>query len=106
MRSDLIFRALTHVANRYQLSRLVAKATSKLHRPGARTQDTTNEVLTHVCGPSLLVGFSSVGASIPPRSDFTLHPLPRPIGNATPVFGISVLEPYSTLNEKKRSLKS
>ena len=45
MRSDLIFGALTHVTNRYQLCQLAAKATRKLHKPNTRLQDTTNEVL-------------------------------------------------------------
>ena len=45
MRSDLVFRALSHVANRYQLCQLASKATRKLHKPNTRLQDTTNEVL-------------------------------------------------------------
>jgi hypothetical protein len=45
MRSDLIFGALTHVKNRYELCQLVSKATRKLHKPNTRLQDTTNEVL-------------------------------------------------------------
>jgi hypothetical protein len=45
MRSDLIFGALAHVANRYQLCQLASKATRKLHKPNTRLQDTTNEVL-------------------------------------------------------------
>ena len=45
MRSDLIFGALTHVTNRYELCQLVSKATRKLHKPNTRLQDTTNEVL-------------------------------------------------------------
>lgn len=45
MRSDLIFGALTHVNNRYQLCQLASKATRKLHRPNTRLQDTTNDVL-------------------------------------------------------------
>ncbi len=45
MRSDLIFGALTHVTNRYELCQLAAKATRKLHKPNTRLQDTTNEVL-------------------------------------------------------------
>ena len=44
MRSDLIFGALNHVTNRYQLCQLVSKATRKLHKPNTRLQDTTNEV--------------------------------------------------------------
>jgi hypothetical protein len=45
MRSDLVFGALSHVTNRYQLCQLVSKATRKLHKPNTRLQDTTNEVL-------------------------------------------------------------
>ncbi len=44
MRSDLIFGALAHVNNRYQLCQLAAKATRKLHKPNTRLQDTANEV--------------------------------------------------------------
>ena len=46
MRSDLIFGALAHLENRYQLCQLASKATRKLHKPNTRLQDTTNEVLT------------------------------------------------------------
>lgn len=45
MRSDLIFGALTHISNRYQLCQLASKATRKLHKPNTRLQDTTNDVL-------------------------------------------------------------
>ena len=45
MRSDLVFKALSHVENRYQLCTLASKATRKLHKPNTRLQDTTNEVL-------------------------------------------------------------
>ncbi len=45
MRSDLIFGALTHVSNRYELCQLASKATRKLHKPNTRLQDTTNDVL-------------------------------------------------------------
>lgn len=45
MRSDLIFGALAHLENRYQLCQLASKATRKLHKPNTRLQDTTNEVL-------------------------------------------------------------
>jgi len=47
MRSDLVFGALSHVSNRYQLCQLASKATRKLHKPNTRLQDTTNEVLGH-----------------------------------------------------------
>lgn len=45
MRSDLVFGALSHVSNRYQLCQLASKATRKLHKPSTRLQDTTNDVL-------------------------------------------------------------
>jgi hypothetical protein len=45
MRSDLVFGAMTHVSNRFLLSKVLAKATRAFHRPGTRVQDTTNEVL-------------------------------------------------------------
>lgn len=47
MRSDLIFKAKVHVSNRYQLARLVSRATRALHRPGTRIEDTMNDVLMH-----------------------------------------------------------
>jgi hypothetical protein len=53
MRSDLVFGALSHVANRYSLCQLASKATRKLHKPNSRLQDTTNEVLArfHTTNP-------------------------------------------------------
>ena len=53
MRSDLVFGALSHVVNRYQLCQLASKATRKLHKPNERLQDTTNEVLVrfHTTNP-------------------------------------------------------
>ncbi len=45
MRSNLVFKALSQVSNRYQLCQLASKATRKLHKPNTRVQDTTNEVL-------------------------------------------------------------
>jgi hypothetical protein len=45
MRSDLVFGALSHVSNRYQLCQLASKATRKLHKPNTRLQDTMNDVL-------------------------------------------------------------
>jgi hypothetical protein len=35
--------ALAHESNRYLLTRLIAKATRKLHRPKTRLQDTMND---------------------------------------------------------------
>lgn len=45
MRSQLIFGALTHVKNRYELCQLASKAARKLHKPSTRLQDTMNDVL-------------------------------------------------------------
>ena len=58
MRSDLIYGALTHISNRYQLCQLASKATRKLHKPNTRLQDTTNEVLVrfHEASPMSVPG--------------------------------------------------
>lgn len=63
MRSDLVFGALSHVSNRYQLCQLASKATRKLHKPNTRLQDTTNEVLCrfHTTNPG---GLAPVPASV------------------------------------------
>ena len=55
MRSDLVFGALSHVSNRYQLCQLASKATRKLHKPNTRLQDTANEVFCrfHTTNPGL-----------------------------------------------------
>jgi hypothetical protein len=44
MRSELIFRAMTYVSNRFLLTRLASKATRSFHRPNTRIQDTANGV--------------------------------------------------------------
>ena len=66
MRSDLVFGALSHVSNRYQLCQLASKATRKLHKPNTRLQDTTNEVLVrfHTTNPGTL-SEASVAAEQP-----------------------------------------
>jgi hypothetical protein len=43
MRADLTLIALAQESNRYLLTRLIAKATRKLHRPKTRLQDTMND---------------------------------------------------------------
>ena len=45
MRSELVFGAMTHVPNRFLLTKLAARATRKLHRPNTRIQETVNDVL-------------------------------------------------------------
>jgi len=47
MRSELIFGAMTHVSNRFLLTKLASKATRKFHRPNTRIQDTANDVFLH-----------------------------------------------------------
>lgn len=56
MRSELIFGALTHVSNRYQLCQLASKATRKLHKPNTRLQDTMNDVLVRFRDSSPVAG--------------------------------------------------
>jgi hypothetical protein len=56
MRSDLIFGALAHVKNRYQLCQLASKATRKLHKPNTRLQDTANEVFVRFHTESPVAG--------------------------------------------------
>lgn len=69
MRSDLIFGALAHVKNRYQLCQLAAKATRKLHKPNTRLQDTTNEVLVrfHSSNPAASAESHKETTSAPAR---------------------------------------
>jgi hypothetical protein len=67
MRSDLVFGALSHVSNRYQLCQLASKATRKLHKPTTRLQDTTNEFLVrfHYTNPGTLSQVSAPAAVQP-----------------------------------------
>ena len=69
MRSDLIFGALAHVKNRYQLCQLASKATRKLHKPNTRLQDTTNDVLVRFrdSNPVAPGSVSSTSASVEQR---------------------------------------
>lgn len=59
MRSELIFGALTHVSNRYQLCQLASKATRKLHKPNTRLQDTMNDVLVRFRDASPVAGVAA-----------------------------------------------
>ena len=61
MRSELVFRAMTYVSNRYLLTRVAAKATRKFHRPNTRIQDTTNEVLGRFRHANPLAVVSCIG---------------------------------------------
>jgi len=48
MRSDLVYRAVKTVQNRYLLCQVASKSTRKFHRPNTRIQETMNNVLTRV----------------------------------------------------------
>jgi hypothetical protein len=67
MRSDLIFGALAHVTNRYQLCQLASKATRKLHKPNTRLQDTTNDVLVRFHETSPMTNVIVSGSSAIPQ---------------------------------------
>lgn len=45
MRSERVFGAMAHVPNRFLLTKLVAAATRKFHRPNTRIQETMDDVL-------------------------------------------------------------
>ena len=45
MRSELVFRALVQVSNRYQLCLLAIKVTRKLHKPNTPVGGTISDVL-------------------------------------------------------------
>lgn len=53
MRSDLVFNAVIHISNRYQLCQLASKATRKLHKPRARLQETMNDAFVFFSRPSM-----------------------------------------------------
>jgi hypothetical protein len=61
MRSDLIFAAMTHVSNRFLLTRLASKATRSFHRPNTRIEDTANEVFELFTHANPLAGVSYAG---------------------------------------------
>ena len=67
MRSELIFGAMTHISNRFLLTKLAAKATRILHKPNTRIQDTTNDVLMHFVrrSPLTIVRYTPQLAAIP-----------------------------------------
>jgi hypothetical protein len=54
MRSELILSVKAKIPNRFLLANLVTKGARRLHRPGNRIEDTTNDVLLHLsrCKPS------------------------------------------------------
>jgi hypothetical protein len=65
MRSELVFRGMTYVSNRFLLTKVAAKATRTFHRPNTRIQDTTNEVLGRFRHANPLAGVSCIGSPEP-----------------------------------------
>jgi hypothetical protein len=59
MRSEIVFEAL-RTTNRFALCHLAVKAIRKLHNPGTRIQDTTNDALRRLASIERQKG--SVGA--------------------------------------------
>jgi len=72
MRSELIFGALTHISNRYQLCQLASKATRKLHKPNTRLQDTMNDVLVRFRESS-----PAAAAAVPRQEPLTISQQPQ-----------------------------
>jgi hypothetical protein len=60
MRSELVFGATTYISNRFLLTRIASKAIRKLHKPNARIEDTTNDVLVRFSQANPLAGASYV----------------------------------------------
>jgi hypothetical protein len=94
VRSDLVFGAMANVSNPYLLSQLASKAARKLHKSGARMQDTTNDVLLRFsrstpngCGQALpqrpVVPFHSneTRRIVPHKSEVAPLPPVRQISN-------------------------
>jgi hypothetical protein len=61
MRSELVFRAMTYISNRYLLTRLAARATRKFHRPNTRIQETTNDVFERFTRANLIAAVRYAG---------------------------------------------
>jgi hypothetical protein len=69
MRSELVFGAISHVPNRFLLTKLASKATRRFHKPNTRIQDTTNDVFVRFgrSSPIPTVRYMSQLGAIPLR---------------------------------------
>ena len=76
MRSELVFGAMTHVSNRFLLTRVAAKATRRFHRPNTRIEDTANEVFERFTRANPLAGvpYTSNLQSFPCAAQGETHP--------------------------------
>ena len=54
MRSHVVLEGV-RIFGRFQLCRLAAEATRKLHKPGDRIQNTTNDALRRLAGADLKI---------------------------------------------------
>lgn len=79
MRSDLVFGAMKIVPNRYLLTLLASKTARGLHKPGARLQDTVNDVLVRfsLANPMASEGTARATPKYALRPQVTLPALPR-----------------------------
>ena len=85
MRSELVFGAIETVSNRFLLSKLVAKASRKLHRPNTRIQDTVNDVFERFGRANPVTGV--------PRTD-----------NVQPIASAARAETYSLREDPRQSV--
>ena len=60
MRSELVFKAMADVPNRFLLTKVVAKATRQMHVPGSRIQNTTNDILARFGRSNPLEGLQPI----------------------------------------------
>jgi hypothetical protein len=67
MRSELVFGAMTHVSNRFLLTKLAARATRTLHKPHTRIQETLNDVLKRFSHTDPIAGVPHTGNMQPFR---------------------------------------
>jgi len=58
MRSELVFRAVHHVRNRYFLVKLAAKAVRAFHRPNTRVEETAHDIFRRFSFPDPRPEFS------------------------------------------------
>ena len=72
-RSELVFAALVHVPERYQLCQVTGKGARKLHKPNERMQDTVNQVLMILTAASPLSAVPSAPKKIPSASQSVLQ---------------------------------
>lgn len=68
MRSELVFGAMEYVQNRFLLTKLVAKATRKLHRPNTRIEETMDEVFVRFSRVNPIAEVQGSGTPPPRRA--------------------------------------